>query len=266
MQEREGREAGLSLDLPADRRRRVLGLGVGRPAGGARLGRAARLRRAQHHPPVQAGRGAAARRAAPRTPRDLGAVNTVVFRDGRHARPQHRLVGLRPGVPGGAARRGRATGWCSSAPVAPASRSATALLRPGRRARRRRSTRTADRADACVERLAQAVRRRPGLRRRRTSSDALAERAGRGQRDARSACTATPGTSVPADLLRAGPLGRRRRLLPAGDRAGRSRPGRAAAGCSPAAAWPSSRRSAPSSTSPVGPPTSGADGRGTSGS
>ena len=56
---------------------------------------------------------------------DLGAVNTVVFRDGRRLGPQHRLVRLQPGVPRGAARRGRRTGRCSSAPAARASRSAT---------------------------------------------------------------------------------------------------------------------------------------------
>ena len=96
---------------------------------------------------------------------DLGAVNTVVLPRRPAARPEHRLVGLQPGVPQvlpdavadrvvlvGAGGAGVAVGY--------------ALLAPGRRARRGRRLRR--RARRRVRRTTgQAVRRRPGQRRRR---------------------------------------------------------------------------------------------------
>ena len=84
---------------------------------------------------------------------DLGAVNTVVFRDGRALGPQHRLVGLRPGVPRGAARRRAGPGRAGRRRRRRAWRSATACCEQGAEhvavldADR-------DRADACAVRLA----------------------------------------------------------------------------------------------------------------
>ena len=84
---------------------------------------------------------------------DLGAVNTVVFRDGRrlgrntdwsgYGRAFREVAARRRRRPGGPRRRGRRR-----------RRRRLRAARPGRRARRRRSTPTAERADACVVRLA----------------------------------------------------------------------------------------------------------------
>ena len=57
--------------------------------------------------------------------RALDAVNTVVIRDGRLHRPQHRLVGLRRGLPARPAGGRSSIAWCSSAPAGRARRSRT---------------------------------------------------------------------------------------------------------------------------------------------
>ena len=199
----------------------VLGLGVGRPAGPAGLGRAARVRRAQRHPPVQAGGRPAARRAlrGRRRPR-CGQHRRVPGRPS--GRPQHRLVGLQPGVPCGAARARSRTAPCSSARAAPGSRSGTACCEQGAEhvavldadGERARSLRRA---------AGQALRRRPGRH---------GERPGVGPRRRRGVVNATPvGMHGPSRHGRSRapaprrPLGQRRRLLPARDRAGRTGPG-----------------------------------------
>ena len=66
---------------------------------------------------------------------------------------------------------------------------------------------------------------------------------------------AHPGLPLPAELLQPGPVGRRRRLPPAGDRAAAQRAGRSAAARSTAAGWRSSRPPARSSSSPASSPT-----------
>ena len=102
MQEREGRESGLPLTyrlIDADR----LGFGVDDLPELLAWAQPARLRRAQRHPPVQAGGRPAARRALRGRRRPRRGQHRGVPRRA-DARPQHRLVGLRPGVPPGAAR------------------------------------------------------------------------------------------------------------------------------------------------------------------
>ena len=131
-----------------------------RPAGGARLGTAARLRRAERHPPVQAGGRPAARRALRGRPRPR--------------RRQHRRVPRRPAcsgaTPTGRATAGRSgrccptrctTGRCSSAPAVPGSRSATACCARAPSTSRPRPRR---RPRAGLRRAAgEPLRRRPGL-------------------------------------------------------------------------------------------------------
>ena len=105
---------------------------------------------------------------------DLGAVNTVVLRDGRRVGHNTDWSGYAAALAAGAARRASATGSCSSAPAARASRSATACSPRGvgtaRRARRRpgagaRVRRTAGRSGSATT---------PGRGRRPTSRRALA--------------------------------------------------------------------------------------------
>ena len=92
----------------------------------ARLGAHARLRRPQHHPPVQA-----ARHRAPRRPRRasrprLGAVNTVRLRRARRAVGYNTdTTGFAHRLRRGPARRTPPTTWCCSAPAARARPSAT---------------------------------------------------------------------------------------------------------------------------------------------
>ena len=250
MQEREGREAGLSLtyrlidldrlamtvaDLPEvlawARRLGFDGLNVTHPfkqavvplLDGAVRGRP-RPRRRQH-------------RGDPATDAWSGATPTGRATPGRSRRCCPRRCTTAP---------------CSSAPVAPGSRSATASCA------RAPSTWPSSTTTWSARRPASSAwPNRFGDDRVSITEDledALA--------DAQGVVNATPigmygypGSSVPATLAAPGPVGQRRRLLPARDRAGRPPPARAAAGCSAGAAWPSSRRSAPSSTSPVGPPT-----------
>ena len=75
--------------------------------------------------------------------RALGAVNTVVFEDGAHARLQHGLVRLLPQLRAQLRRTHRASGSCSSAPAGPGRPSRTPCstlgaghLTPGRPRRR----------------------------------------------------------------------------------------------------------------------------------
>ena len=182
---------------------------------------------------------------------DLGAVNTVVFRDGRMLGRNTDCSGygrafrqLLPDAVGdrvvlvGAGGAGVAVGY--------------GLLRPGRRARGRAGHRPRPRRR--VRRAAgQAVRRRPGLASRTTSSAPSATRRAWSTRH-RSGCSGTPGSSVPAGWCArtsGSPTSSTSRWRPSWSRW----PGPAAAACCPAAAWPCSRRSARSSTSPGGAPT-----------
>ena len=150
---------------------------------------------------------------------DLGAVNTVVLPGRPDARPQHRLSGFGrafagslpdavgdPAVLVGAGGAGVAVGY--------------ALLE-GRR-RPRGDPRQRHRARGRVRRTpGEAIRRRPGRRWPRTSSahwpgrDGLVNATPVGMHG-------HPGVPVPAELVRAGPVGVRHRVLPAGDRAGRA--------------------------------------------
>ena len=116
------------------------------------------------------------------------------------ARPQHRLVRLRPRLPGGAARRGRGPGGARRR----RRRRGRGRLRPAAtraRSTSRSSTPTATRAEACVERLA-----------KRFGDDrvALADDLERALAEAQGVVNATPvgmhghpGTPVPRELLRA---------------------------------------------------------------
>ena len=208
------------------------------------LGPAARLRRPQRHPPVQAGGRPAARRALRGRRRPRRRQHRPVPRR-PDARPQHRLVGLRRGRSGAALpdavhdrgrarrrRRGRGRG----------------RLRPAASRAPRTSpcsTATADRADACAVRLA-----------KRFGDDrvAVASDLGRPSPTREGLVNATPvgmhghpGTAGAGRPAARRPVGRRRRLLPARDRAGRGWRAAAAAGSCRAAAWPCTRRSARSS-------------------
>ena len=136
---------------------------------------------------------------------DLGAVNTVVFRDGRMLGPQHGLVGLRPGVPRRAARRRAGPGRPGRCRRCRASRWATGCCEQGAE---HVAVLDADRerADACAVRLAKrfgddrvAAGPRPGRGTRR--------RAGTRERDPDR--DARPSRAWPsrADLVRDGPVG-----------------------------------------------------------
>ena len=187
-------------DLPADRRRRAR-RSTSTTCPRCSPGRSGSASTGSTSPTRSSRRWCRCSTSSPRTPRDLGAVNTVVFRDGRHARPQHRLVGLRPRLPRGAARRGRTTGSCWSAPAGPGWRSATACCaraprtsrcstRDLERGRRRASngwpSGSATTGSASPRDLAGRARRRPGRRQRDPGRHARPPRARR----------------VPADLLR----------------------------------------------------------------
>ena len=202
MQEREGARVGARRQLPDHRRRRARPRGR-RPAGDPGLGRAARVRRAQHHPPLQAGGGRRSRRPVggrrgPRRGQHGGPARRSP------AGPQHRLVRL---LPGRSARRCRRR--CQDRAVLVGAGGAGvavgyALLHQGAE---HVAVVDADRerADACVVRLA----KRFGDDRVGVATDlarALAEAGG--------LVNATPvgmnghaGTSVPADLLRPGTCG-----------------------------------------------------------
>ena len=84
---------------------------------------------------------------------DLGAVNTVVFRDGRRLGPQHRLVRLRRAPSAPRCPTPSATGSSWSAPAVPASPSATGCSTRAP-STSPSSTADAERADACAVRLA----------------------------------------------------------------------------------------------------------------
>ena len=182
MQEREGREAGLPLTyrlIDAE----ALGLG-GRatcrscwpgPSGSGSTGSTSPIRSSRPW--------CRSSTSCPRTPRTSARSTPWCFRDGRRARPQHRLVRLRavpsgevlPDAverPGGAGRRrwGRRRGRLRAAATrAPSTSPSSTPTRARRRVRRTPG---------------QAVRRRPGLRRHRPRARAR-RRPGRRQRDAR---------------------------------------------------------------------------------
>ncbi len=84
---------------------------------------------------------------------DLGAVNTVRVPRRPDARPQHRLVRLRPGVPAGRCPTPWRTASCSSAPAGPGVAVGYGLLEQGA-AHVAVLDADRDRADACAVRLA----------------------------------------------------------------------------------------------------------------
>ncbi len=178
---------------------------------------------------------------------DLGAVNTVVFQDGRRLGRNTDWSGysraFRKALPEavgdrvvlvGAGGAGVAVGY--------------GLLEQGAEHVAVLDT-DPERAHACVVRLA----KRYGDDRVAVTSDLASSLA-----DAGGVVNATPigmlghpGMSVPADLRALRPLGQRRGLLPARDPAGRRWPGHGAAASCPAGGWRCTRRSVRSSTSPV---------------
>ena len=215
---------------------------------------AARLRRAQHHPPLQADRHPAPGRAVPRRRRCSGAVNTVVF-DGRpRHRPQHRLDGLRRVLRPRAARRAHRPRRAARARAGRARPSRTRCSRlgadaghPGRRRPGRRPALAAE--------LAGTLRRGPRTRRGPAElagllpgADGLVHATPTGMAAASRAAAARRAAAP----RRSGwPTSSTARWRPGCC----ATPGRSAAAPWTAAAWSSSRPRTPSACSPAGSPT-----------
>ena len=202
---------------------------------------------AERHPPLQAGGGAAARRALRRRGRPGRGQHRGLPRRA-DPRPQHRLVGLRPGLPAGAARRRARTAVVLVGAGGAGVAVGYGLLEQGAGARGgpRRRPRTAPTRARCASPSGSATTGSPPST---TSSGPWPTR--RGLVNATPiGMLGHPGTAVPG---RPGPrraVGLRRRLLPARDRARSGWRASAAAGSCRAAGWPCTRRSGPSSTSP----------------
>ena len=263
MQEREGRRAGLSPDLPARSTPTCAGSGSTTCPTLLRLGAAARASTASTSPTRSSRPWSRCSTSSPRTPPTW--ARSTPWSSG--------TAGCSATTPTGPATAGRSGRCCpdavrdrvraASAPAAPGWRSATALLRAGRRARRGARRRPGPRATPawCGWPSASATtgspsRRRPGAGARRRAAAWSTRR--------RSGCSATRACRCPAQLVRdrtcGSPTSSTSRSRPSWSRW----PARAAAGSCPAAAWPCTRRSAPSSTSPAGSADAAPDGAGTS--
>ena len=130
---------------------------------------------------------------------DLGAVNTVVFRDGRRLGRQHRLVRLQPRLPAARWAAPSTTASCWSEPAAPGSRSGTGCWPRARRTSR--CTTSTSRAPTTAPYAWPSGTARTGSAWRSTSRPH--SRPPRGSSTPpRSACTAIPGSAVPEELLR----------------------------------------------------------------
>ena len=153
---------------------------------------------------------------------DLGAVNTVAVPRRADARPQHRLVGLRPRLP----RRCSPTPSTTGSLLIGAGGAGVAvgygLLRQGAA---RVDVLDAD-EDARRRGASSGWPGRFGPGRVAIARDlepALAERPGASSTRPRSGMLGHPGSARPVRPAAQRPLGQRRRLLPAGDRARRDR-------------------------------------------
>ena len=127
LHEREADAPRPALRLPAHRPRRRSGSRRSGVGDLVRTARRPRLRRAEHHPPVQADGRHAPRRALARRGRARRGQHGRVPRRPRD-RPQHRLVRLPRGFVAGPARRRPVATSCCSARAAPARPSRTPLL------------------------------------------------------------------------------------------------------------------------------------------